>query len=88
MGFYRSRAVGSYQQAYFGFGIERHQVTCHAPQVRPFESSIMPWDLTASSRNHVPSIQSRKNNFCCFVDAADRETGYLFTYDFFLAKYS
>ena len=87
MRLYRSSRVGSYQQAYFGFGIERHQVTCHALQVRPFESSIMPWDLTASSRNHVPSIRSWKNNFCRFVDAADGETGYLFTCDCFLPKY-
>ena len=76
MQFYSSSAVGSYQQAYFGFGIERHQVTCHALQLRPFESGIMPWDLT------------RKSNFCRFVDAADRETGYLFTCDCFLAEYS
>ena len=87
MRFYRSSTVGSYQQAYFGFGIERHEVTCHALQVRPFESSIMPWDLIASGGNHVPSIRSWKNNFCRFIDATDRETRYLFTCDCFLSEY-
>ena len=85
--FKRSNAVGSYQQAYFGFGIKRHQLTGDAFQVRPLESGIMPRDLTASSRNHVPSVRSWKSDFCRFVDSANCESSYPFTCDGFLTEY-